>query len=98
MDDALSRQKETARQRALRIPLAYHRTRGPLARWKAALSLLVAVAGGLYVAWILVTGAPATKQVSHGQLARVHATWESDCKACHLSFVPIRSDAHGARL
>src|SRR3954470_9124889 len=97
MDGTPSRQRETARQRALRIPLDYHRTGGRVVQWKSVLSLLLAVMGGVYVAWIVVGPATAVRQVSHGPLARVHSAWESDCRACHQAFAPLRADADGAR-
>ena len=39
MDEPLIPQRDSARQRALRIPLAYHRTRGPLWAWRLVFTL-----------------------------------------------------------
>ncbi|MGI8982115.1 MAG: cytochrome c3 family protein [Pirellulaceae bacterium] len=96
MDELLKRERETARQRALRIPLAYHRTRGMLGWTKLGLSLLFFLGGGCYIAWVLGGGKRAAKQLSPGTLASAHARWESDCKACHVPFTPTRSDSFGA--
>lgn len=96
MDELPKRERETARQRALRIPLAYHRTRGPLVWMKLGLSLLFFLGGGCYIAWVLGGGKRAATQVSPGTLASAHARWESDCKACHVPFTPTRSDSFGA--
>ena len=96
MDELLQRERESAKQRALRIPLAYHRARGALGRTKVGLSLLFFLGGGLYIAWVLGGGRPAATQVSPGVLAIAHARWESDCRACHVPFVPTRSDSFGA--
>jgi hypothetical protein len=98
MDEPLKHARETARQRALRIPLDYHRTRGALWKWKALLSLVGVLACGLYIAWVLAGGKTAATQVSPGILARDHSRWDSDCKACHIPFVPQRPDADGARM
>ena len=98
MDEPLKRERETARQRALRIPLSYHRTRGPIGTWKVLLSLVGVSAGGLYIAWVLAGGKPAATQLSPGTLARDHSRWDSDCKSCHAPFVPQRPDAEGARV
>ena len=98
MDEPLKRERETARQRALRIPLSYHRTRGTVWLWKVLLSMVGVIVGGLYIAWVLAGGKPAATQLSPGTLARDHARWDSDCKACHTPFVPQRPDAAGARV
>ncbi|MBC7852002.1 MAG: hypothetical protein IAF94_01060 [Pirellulaceae bacterium] len=90
-------QQESSRQRALRIPLDYHRTRGPLGTWKLILTLASFAAGGIYLAWALAGGTPAISQLSPGVLAKDHACWDSDCKACHVPFVPQRGDANGIR-
>ena len=98
MDEPSTPPRDSARQRALRIPLDYHRTRGPLWAWRLGITLACFVAGGIYIAWVLAGGKPAASQMSTGVLARDHARWDSDCKACHAPFVPQRPDAGGARL
>jgi hypothetical protein len=97
MDEPLIPPRDSARQRALRIPLAYHRARGPLGVWKLSLTLVCCVTGGIYFAWVLAGGKPAATQVSPGILAKDHARWDSNCKACHVAFIPQRRDAGGSR-
>lgn len=98
MDEPLTRARETPRQRALRIPLAYHRTRGTMWTWKVLFSLAGFIIGGLYIGWVLAGGKPAATQASPGTLASDHARWDSDCRACHVPFVPQRPDADGTRM
>lgn len=90
-------QRESTRQRALRIPLDYHRARGTLAHWKWMLTLACAAAGGAYLLWMAAGGKPAASQISPGVLAKDHARWDSDCQACHVPFSPQRGDAEGTR-
>jgi hypothetical protein len=98
MDEPLTRERETGRQRALRIPLAYHRSRGTIWTWKVLFSLAGFIIGGLYIGWVLAGGKSAATQVSPGILAHNHARWDSDCRACHMPFVPQRPDAVGTRM
>lgn len=97
MDEPLIPPRDSARQRALRIPLVYHRARSPLWVWRLVFTLACFLAGGAYVAWVLAGGKPAATQLSPGTLAKDHARWESDCRACHVPFVPQRTDARGTR-
>ncbi|MFN0019682.1 MAG: cytochrome c3 family protein [Pirellulaceae bacterium] len=97
MDETKKLPRDSAKQRALRIPLAYHRASGSLRAWKLALTLACCLTGGVYFAWVLAGGRPAATQVSPGILAKDHARWDSDCKACHVPFVPQRPDAGGTR-
>lgn len=97
MDEPLISERDSARQRALRIPLAYHRTCGPLWAWRLVFTLACFLAGGAYLAWVLAGGTPAAMQLSPGTLAKDHARWDSDCRACHVPFVPQRPDASGTR-
>ncbi|MCE9527373.1 MAG: hypothetical protein K8R36_15105 [Planctomycetales bacterium] len=97
MDEPLKPPRDSARQRTLRIPLAYHRARGPLGVGKLTLILACCLTGGIYFAWVLAGGMPAATQVSPGVLAKDHARWDSDCKVCHVPFMPQRPDAAGSR-
>ncbi len=97
MDEPHTRQRETARQRALRIPLAYHRAREAVWFWRMGLSLTCFLASAVYLGWVLTGGKSTAMQVSPGTLARDHARWDSDCKACHTPFVTQRADADGIR-
>ena len=97
MDELQSHERESGRQRALRIPLAYHRSMSWTTRTKLVLSALAAAGGLGYVLWVLLGGGLSSPQVSHGPLAGVHAIWESDCLRCHVPLTPLRPDAGGVR-
>ncbi len=83
----------TSKQRASRIPLDYHRHADGIRANRRVLTALAAI-----VAVSLVIGTAISRDwhaaaVSPGPVARVHATWEQKCSACHQSFEPIRADA-----
>jgi hypothetical protein len=87
---------ETSKKRTVRIPLDYYKRPDPLSWWKRLLSALAVL---LAAAWVVGIGwdfwSPARRQermlrlASHGPLARAHATWETQCDACHAPFRPI---------
>jgi hypothetical protein len=87
-------ERESTKQRALRIPLDYYRTLSWPARGKwlfSGAALLVAMG---YAIWI--AAAPGGKQqASPAPLAAVHGAWNSDCQACHTPGVPLRGDSNG---
>lgn len=83
---------ESAKERALRIPLDYVHGTDRLQRWKWKVSIIAAVLTAVYGAWVIV--APrGVAAFSHGQLATAHAPWDTKCSACHLDFVALRPDA-----
>src|SRR6187401_574547 len=98
MEERAKQTRDSTRQRALRIPLDYHHARGPLWLWRLGLTLLCLAAGGVYFTWVLAGGKSTALQLSPGTLAKDHARWDSDCKACHVAFSPQRSDSDFARL
>lgn len=90
----------TGKQRASRIPLDYYKKLDQFARWKL---LLSGVAGIAALAWLasglsfggpgLVKSSTAGKmRYSHGPVARVHATWDAKCEACHAPFSSISGE------
>src|SRR6185436_17414550 len=84
---------ESARQRSLRVPLDHFRRADPLVRLKWQLSLAaVALAGGC-VAWLLLDSHTGYRHVSPGPLANAHATWNDDCRRCHVDFRPLSGGA-----
>ncbi len=85
----------TGKEKASRIPLDYHRRADPLVRMRLALTALAALCALGYIAWGFITPTGAM-QHTHGPVAAVHATWESQCSACHVDFAPIRDDAWAA--
>jgi hypothetical protein len=92
--------RETGKQRAIRIPLDYHKRPDRLQRCKLWLGGLALV---LALAWPVLGLAPGVGQAvqrgySRGSVAAVHATWESDCTTCHTPFTPIRGESWAAQM
>ena len=90
--------EETGKLRRSRIELGYYKRPDSLARWRTRLVLLALALAGLWLGLAPVwdggrSGAMRLFQwhrlASPGPLARVHATWESRCEACHLPFRPM---------
>ena len=82
--------RETARQRATRIPLDYFKRLDGLEKWRlglSALALLVVLGG--WAAWGLASADRARGAYSRGPVAAAHAAWDRDCAACHVEYVPI---------
>src|SRR5688572_5923406 len=84
---------ESAKQRSLRVPLDYLGRGDSLPRAKWMVSLAVVRAAALYVAWPMIDRRAGARHASPGPPAGVHAAWKDDCRACHLDFKPLRSDA-----
>jgi len=84
---------ESAKQRSLRVPLDYLAQGDSLVRFKWLISFAFASAAALYVVWLMVDRRAGERHASPGPLAGVHAAWNDDCRACHLNFHPLRSDA-----
>src|SRR5688572_22095619 len=82
----------TGKEKASRIPLDYHRHADSLIRTRLQLAAAATVLALAYVAWGFIAPSGAA-QHSHGAVAAVHATWETQCSACHQDFAPIRDDA-----
>ena len=90
--------RPTAKQRASGIPLDYYKQPDRLARWKIWLSAaaVIAAVGWWAAGWALgrVGGRDLSRmRYSHGPVARVHATWDAQCEACHVDFRPISGGA-----
>lgn len=84
---------ESAKQRALRIPLEYVTRSDGVRRAKFALAAVGCLVTGGYVVWICADGPGARQQLLPGPVAVPHARWELQCEACHQSFVPLRNDS-----
>lgn len=82
--------RETARQRAMRIPLDYYKRLDGLEKWRLWLSALalVVVLGG-WLAWGWARSDQVRGTYSPGRVAAVHASWDRDCATCHVEYVPI---------
>jgi hypothetical protein len=94
---------ETSKKRSVRIPLDYYKCPDRLTRWKGSLSMvagLVALAWALGLGWDFWSGprreARSRSLASHGPLVRAHATWDSQCEACHAPFRPIGRETWAA--
>ncbi|HEV3122252.1 MAG TPA: cytochrome c3 family protein [Isosphaeraceae bacterium] len=97
--------RETGKERWSRIPLDYYKHPDHLERWKGILgaaALVLALAWwGIGLAWDsarggLGGGSLGRLRASHGELARAHAPWESNCEVCHVPLRPIRGDVWAA--
>ena len=86
---------ETGKRRQSRIELGYYKEPDAIGRWRARIIVLAIVLAGLWfgLAPIVDRGAAFAPRLfewdrlaSPGPLARVHATWESRCEACHDPF------------
>src|SRR5688572_23415245 len=84
---------ESAKQRSLRVPLDHYERPDTLVRAKWQASIIAALIGLAYVAWLLLGGRAAHHQASPGRVAGVHAGWNDDCQVCHQDFKPLRSDS-----
>ena len=83
----------SGRQRAFRIRLDHYKSADWILRSKLLLSAVALVLAGGWSLWGL-TGGRQSKQIfSHGELAAVHATWDSQCSACHRPGQPLRPTA-----
>ena len=87
---------ETSKKRTVRIPLDYYKRPDKLSSRKLVLSAAaVLIAGGWAsgLGWDFWSAsrwqARSRGLASHGPLARPHATWDSQCEACHAPFRPI---------
>ena len=102
MNDTPQEARDSAKQRARRIPLDYYRRLTGLDAAKWLLTSLASLLAGGYVLWTLLgwlAGSPAaTRQFSPAPVARAHAAWETDCAACHLPGTNLRHDAAAVSL
>ncbi len=96
--------RETGKQRTGRINLDYYKTRDRLTRGKLWLSVVAALAVVFWVSglgWDVRGWANRSERtlslITPGPLARVHATWDAECEACHVPFTPIDGSAWTAR-
>ena len=89
---------QTGRQRAARIPLDYYK-RPTLLDWGRgwlALGIAALVALGWWATGWLWAG-QGQAYYSRGPLTAVHASWDSDCAACHTPFTPVGGEAWAKR-
>src|SRR5918912_1619389 len=94
----------TGKQRASRIPLDYYKGYDTISRWKLGLSALALVLSlGWWVSGLAFGGRYGVRnsrggrmRYTHGPVARVHATWEAQCDACHIPLTPISGSASWA--
>ena len=97
----MAARKDDGKARASRIPLDYYKKDDAITRGKVALSgLAVLAAIGWWATGFTLGGSrglyhsdSGRLRASHGPLARVHATWDARCEACHVPFRPITENA-----
>lgn len=86
--------RPSGKQRAVRIPLDYFKTRDTMGQWRLLLVVLAPVAAlGWWYGDRLLRGGRSEIRASHGPVWAGHAMWEHDCQVCHVPFEPIKSDA-----
>src|SRR5947209_1798529 len=80
---------ETGRQRALRIPLDYYKSRDWIQKSKIFLTVGCLIAALAW--WGVGLASPKQSEVmySHGPVAKAHADIEADCAKCHVPWHPI---------
>lgn len=84
---------ETGKERAARIPYDYPlESDRPVRQRLVVTSVFLAVSLGFLV-WGLLAADGGRRQVSRGPLTRAHATWDSQCDACHVPLSTTRWDA-----
>lgn len=86
-------QRESARQRALRIRLDYVARRDGLGRWKLRLTAAAFLLAVLYCGAVVVADRFGAEQLCPAPVSAAHAHFADDCQACHVPFVPLRDDA-----
>ncbi|CAN5684921.1 hypothetical protein BH23PLA1_BH23PLA1_24610 [soil metagenome] len=80
-------QKPQIKQRPQGIPLDYYKGRDRMGRLRLALVILAPVlALGWWFGGALLTGDQSRMRYSRGEVAHVHAMWETNCEACHEPF------------
>src|SRR4051812_36799445 len=82
--------RETAKDRAARIPYDYQKDPDRFIRGRIVLTGLALAAAGGWVAWGLYDDDRGRVAASHGPLAQSHAMWESQCDACHVPPPEVR--------
>src|SRR5262249_60943800 len=85
-------ERETGKQRVIRIPLEYYKHRSPLDRWKLGLTGLAVIVSLGWWASGYVFPSKGDMKFSHGPVAWSHAAWEAKCETCHLPFSPINGN------
>ena len=94
--------RDSAKQRARRIPLDYYKRLTGLEATKWILTALASLAAGAYVLWTLsgwlVGTRDSARQFSPGPVASAHAVWDADCATCHVPGTNLRHDAAGISL
>jgi predicted CXXCH cytochrome family protein len=102
MENVTTPARESAKQRSRRIPLDYYRQPTLLDRVKWRVTAIAAVVGGLYVLWVvgggLIGSETAARQWSPAPVADVHAAWDGQCSACHVTGASQRSDSGAVSL
>ncbi len=89
--------RQTGRQRAVRIPMDYFKSPN---RWERGKWIATVAAIGTAVIWWTfgtLLGKPKSEFYAPGKLTSVHQTWENQCSACHAGLHAIRDDSLGSR-
>lgn len=80
---------ESAKQRALRIPLRYTRSWDGVWTFKFWFSLLAVIAVGVYCGVMFYGGLSLREDLSPGRVILAHQSFEKDCDKCHIPGVPL---------
>ncbi len=90
--ESSTRPRETGKFRSQRIQIDYYRHRGGLYYFKWILSGIALLMSGGYAAYAL-TSNSASRHLSTGPVAQVHASFENDCGQCHQDYTPLGTDS-----
>ena len=83
---------ETGKSRSQRIEIDYYKRASGLSRWRTACIVAACILSAAYILFATLF-ASTRSQLSTGDVANVHASFENDCQQCHLEFNPVARDA-----
>src|SRR5438046_2250641 len=92
MPEAVMSRSENPRPRVTRVPLETRPAQDRLRRWKNRLNWLLpaAVVVGVLVLLLARGDGGTAVYTPRGPLTSAHATWETECTACHTPLAPIQ--------
>jgi hypothetical protein len=90
--------RQTGKQRASRIPLDYFKHPDLMERWKTRLLVLAVLLAAGWIGFGYLRSDTVNLRYARGPVASVHAAWEANCNACHVSFTPIQGGSWASGL
>ncbi len=83
--------REEGKSRSQRINIDYYRQKTWLSRSRGLLALAATILTAGYCVYVLASGN--ASHLSTGPVASAHASFENECRKCHLDFTPISRDS-----